>query len=139
MSFPSLLMRLLLSALLVLNGSVDAWAAVAGTPAHADGSTQPACAHAGAAAHGQGTVAGHAGSHAHHAIAQTPAADAAAQPDCDGGQACNHACHVHASSAAAIAALPTPVAFERGPALFPGNDFLRSATLSHQPIRPPIR
>jgi len=73
------------------------------------------------------------------ALAQPPAADAAAQPDCDGGQACNHACHVHASSAAAIAALPTPVAFERGPALFPGNDFLRSATLSHQPSRPPIR
>jgi hypothetical protein len=131
---PALLMRLLLSALLILNGSADAWAAVdqassIAMPAHCDhASTQP---------ERDAKVAVHAG-HAHHAGPQPSSHDSTAVPDCCDGQSCNHACHVPATSAAALPAALQPVAFESGQELLSISDVLFAAPPPLQPIRPPI-
>lgn len=143
---PALLMRLLLSALLILNGSADAWAAASGLPAqavghdgHASPTSMPAhCANAVATRGHDAMVVAHDGGHAHHAGPQIQPRGHAAQPDCGGGQSCNHACHVPASSAPALPALLQPIAFERGQELVTGSDVLRGAPPPHQPIRPPI-
>lgn len=132
---PALLMRLLLSALLILNGSADAWAAVS----HTSSASMPAhCDHAAATPGRDAKAAAHDAGHAHHAEQQPSSHDSTAQPDCCDGQSCNHACHVSATSAAALPASLHPVAFESGQELFSISDALFAAPPPLQPIRPPI-
>lgn len=167
MSFPALLMRLLLCALLILNGSADAWAATVGAATHAGGhaghaavrSAQPHCASQGDAdghAHEKHAHEKHAhGEHAHHAMSASHAADmqcggamshdgmqaqadGGGDHDCCNGHPCGQVCHAHATSLAAIPAPLQAAAFGRGQNLFPADESLRAAPPPHQPIRPPI-
>lgn len=102
MSFPALLMRLLLCALLILNGSADAWAATVGAAAHAGGhaghaaarSAQPHCASQGnAAADGHAHEEQALGERAHGEQAHGEHAQYAMSASHDAGTQCGGALH----------------------------------------------